>query len=69
MDAISSENIRNLVASTVRSLDTDYVAIREDTGEALLRDIDLFSQVDYYQSLVPGVVIMAIFLGTLTTGA
>ncbi len=35
----------------------------------MLRDIDLYRKVDYYQSLVPGVVIMAIFLGTLTTGA
>ena len=69
VDAISSENIRNIVKSAVKSINTDYVAIREDTGEALLRDIDLFSKVDYYQSLVPGVVIMAIFLGTLTTGA
>lgn len=69
VDAISSENIRNLVASAARSLNTDYVAVREDTGGALLRDIDLFAKVDYYQSLVPGVVIMAIFLGTLTTGA
>jgi ABC-2 type transport system permease protein len=69
VDAISSENIRSVVSSALRSISTDYVAIREYPGEALLRDIDLFSKVDYYQSLVPGVVIMAIFLGTLTTGA
>lgn len=28
-----------------------------------------YRQVDYFQSLVPGVVIMAVFLGSLTTGA
>ncbi|HUT72664.1 MAG TPA: ABC transporter permease [Desulfatiglandales bacterium] len=43
--------------------------MREKTGEVLLRDISLYQKVDYNQSLVPGVVIMAIFLGTLTTGA
>jgi ABC-2 type transport system permease protein len=32
------------------------------------RDITLYRQVDYFQSLVPGVVIMAIFLGAMTTG-
>jgi len=69
VDAISSESIRNIVNSALRSIDTDYVAVRENAGETVLRDIDLFSKVDYYQSLVPGVVIMAIFLGTLTTGA
>lgn len=42
--------------------------IREATNAVLLRDINLYAKVDYYQSLVPGVVIMAIFLGTLTTG-
>jgi ABC-2 type transport system permease protein len=45
------------------------VSIRERPDEILLRDINLYNKVDYYQSLVPGVVIMAIFLGTLTTGA
>lgn len=39
-------------------------------GEATFqRDVNLYRQVDYFQSLVPGVVIMAIFLGSLTTGA
>ena len=69
VDAISSENIRNLLISATRALNTDYVAVRENVVDVLVRDIDLFAKVDYYQSLVPGVVIMAIFLGTLTTGA
>ncbi len=50
-------------------LNSDYVSIREKTDQIFLRDIDLYRKVDYYQSLVPGVVIMAIFLGALTTGA
>jgi len=43
--------------------ETEYVAIRETYEDAQLREIDLYAKVDYYQSLVPGVVIMAIFLG------
>lgn len=68
-DGISSETIRNLVDAALKAIRTEYVPIREKTGEPLLRDINLYAKVDYYQSLVPGVVIMAIFLGTLTTGA
>jgi ABC-2 type transport system permease protein len=68
-DGISSENIRNLVSAAVKSMKTEYVAIRETYEDAQLREIDLYAKVDYYQSLVPGVVIMAIFLGTLTSGA
>ncbi len=68
-DGVSSETIRNLVNAAVGPLGPPYVPIREKTNEVLLRDINLYPKVDYYQSLVPGVVIMAIFLGTLTTGA
>jgi len=68
-DGISSETIRGLVNSALRSLNAEYVPVREKTDEVLLRDINLYPKVDYYQSLVPGVVIMAIFLGALTTGA
>ena len=68
-DAISSEAIRNTVLGALVSVNSDYVSIREKPADISLRDINLYKKVDYYQSLVPGVVIMAIFLGTLTTGA
>jgi ABC-2 type transport system permease protein len=68
-DGISSETIRNVVNGALASINPEYVSVREKTDQVLLRDIDLYRKVDYYQSLVPGVVIMAIFLGTLTTGA
>ncbi len=68
-DGISAEAIRNAVNGALKSINPDYVSIREKTDEIFLRDVDLYRKVDYYQSLVPGVVIMAIFLGTLTTGA
>lgn len=68
-DGISAEAIRIAVKGALSSLNTDYVPIREKPDEVFLRDVDLYRKVDYYQSLVPGVVIMAIFMGTLTTGA
>jgi ABC-2 type transport system permease protein len=68
-DAISAETIRNVVNGALMSISSNYVPIRERTDQAYLRSANLYRQVDYYQSLVPGVVIMAIFLGTLTTGA
>jgi len=68
-DGISTETIRNIVQGALQATQSDYVPVREKKGEVLLRDINLYRKVDYNQSLVPGVVIMAIFLGTLTTGA
>jgi ABC-2 type transport system permease protein len=68
-DGISSETIRSVVMGALGAANVDYISIREKTDQTLLREINLYKNVDYYQSLVPGVVIMAIFLGTLTTGA
>ncbi|MDA8241417.1 MAG: ABC transporter permease [Nitrospiraceae bacterium] len=68
-DGISAETIRNLVSAALGPIHDEYVPIREKTTGVLIRDVNLYPKVDYYQSLVPGVVIMAIFLGTLTTGA
>lgn len=72
-DGISSETIKNVVESAIRpikqAVKSEYISIRERAGEAALRGIELYPKIDYYQSLVPGVVIMAIFLGAMTTGA
>ncbi|MBI5057690.1 MAG: ABC transporter permease [Nitrospirae bacterium] len=67
-DNISAETIRNAVGGTMKFIRQQYVPVRERPGEIYTRNIDLYSLVDYYQSLVPGVVIMAIFLGTMTAG-
>jgi len=63
-----AETIRNLLSAALLSIRSEYVPIRDKAGEVQLRDINLYPKVDYYQSLVPGVIIMAIFLGTLTSG-
>ncbi len=68
-DGISSGTISRIVNSALQAMNSDYVPVREKGNGVYLRDTDLYRKVDYYQSLVPGVVIMAIFLGTLTTGA
>ena len=68
-DAISTATIRELMASAFASINVEYYPLRENPADSYLRDVDLYRKVDYDQSLVPGVLIMAIFLGTLTTGA
>jgi len=68
-DAISAGSIQAAVDGALQSVGRDYVPIREPGDKTYLRDINLYRQIDYFQSLVPGVVIMAVFLGSLTTGA
>lgn len=68
-DSISSVTIRETIRGAFNFLNVEYLPVRESPRESYLRDVDLYRKLDYDQSLVPGVVIMAIFLGTLTTGA
>jgi ABC-2 type transport system permease protein len=68
-DAISTNSIQAAVNGALHAVGQDYVAIREHGGETYQREVNLYRQIDYFQSLVPGVVIMAVFLGSLTTGA
>ncbi len=55
--------------SATASIDVKFIPVREKNNQVILRNIELYRKVDYDQSLIPGVVIMAIFLGTITTGA
>lgn len=68
-DIISADTLRAAIQGAVNAIPEEHVAIRESNVMVHLRDINLYPKVDYFQSLVPGVVIMAIFLGALTTGA
>jgi len=68
-DSISAETLRGAVSGALHAVKQEYVSIREAATNTYQRDVNLYRQVDYFQSLVPGVVIMAIFLGSLTTGA
>jgi len=67
-DGISAQAISGVVQGAIGALHAGYVSIREPADTIHLRDTNLYRNIDYYQSLVPGVVVMAIFLGTLTTG-
>lgn len=67
-DSISAESVRGAVEGALRAIREEYVPIREKGNATYLRGIDLYGRVDYDQSLIPGVIIMAIFLSTMTTG-
>lgn len=67
-DSISTEAVRGAIEGALRHMGDEYVPIRERQEAIYLRGVDLYGKVDYDQSLIPGVVIMAIFLAAMTTG-
>jgi len=67
-DAISAQTLTGVVRGALSAIGEDFEPNRERADQTHFRNVDLYRQVDYFQSLVPGVVIMAIFLGAMTTG-
>lgn len=67
-DQISSGTLNDAVAQAVSSVNVPFVAIRPDRSQVNTRRVELYRLVDYDQTLVPGVVVMAMFMGTMITG-
>ncbi len=67
-ETIAADTIEGLVASTLPGLKTEFVPVRSADRGLFLRAVNIYRKIDYDQSLIPGVVIMAIFLGAMTTG-
>lgn len=69
VESISSKSVFASVQGALPRFKTDFVPVRSDRSRISVREVDLYRQIDYDQTLIPGVVIMAIFLGAMTTGA
>ncbi|MBI5469482.1 MAG: ABC transporter permease [Deltaproteobacteria bacterium] len=68
-ESISAGNIQAAMKSAIPELKREFIPVREERGVAHLHNVELYRKVDYDQTLIPGIVIMAIFLGAMTTGA
>lgn len=68
-DSISANSISGVVSRATAYLKTEYTAVRPDRSKPQLRPIELYKKIDYDASLVPGIIVMAIFMGTTFTGA
>ena len=68
-ETISARTLRAIIVSAMASIESEFIPVRERDERVIVRDIELYKRVDYDQTLIPGVIIMAIFLGAMTTGA
>ena len=67
-ESISANSIRMAISGALAEIGNEFISVREERTKTKLREIELYRKVDYDQTLIPGVVIMAIFLGAMTTG-
>jgi len=69
IDLISSSTVEGVLQDAVNSLRSGFVTARQVKLNALLlRPTAMFPQLDYDRSLIPGVIVMALFMGSLTSG-
>ncbi|HKV53844.1 MAG TPA: ABC transporter permease [Candidatus Binataceae bacterium] len=69
VDSISSVDLQGLVAQAVSVIRNGFVTAREPKlDQIVVRPSNLFGTVDYDRSLIPGVIVMALFMGSMTSG-
>jgi ABC-2 type transport system permease protein len=69
VDTVSAATLQGLLSQATGSLKQGYVTAREPKlDQVVLRPSNLFTTVDYDRSLIPGVIVMARFMGSLTSG-
>ncbi len=68
-DAVSAATLQQSITEAFSYLRIDAISIRPNRHEPQLRQLELYRKLDYDASIVPGAIVMAIFMGTMTTGA
>jgi ABC-2 type transport system permease protein len=69
VDTISAATLTGVLGQATDVIRTSYVTAREPKlNQIVLRPSNLFTTVDYDRSLLPGVIVMAMFMGSLTSG-
>jgi ABC-2 type transport system permease protein len=69
VDTVSAGTLEAVLESTAATLRIDFVTAREPKlHEVVLRPAELFTTVDYDRSLIPGVIVMSLFMGSLMSG-
>jgi ABC-2 type transport system permease protein len=69
VDAIAATAIEGAVQSALPAIDQPLVRFEQHLGPAEIRPQEIYPRVDYDTSLVPGVVVMSLFIGSMLSGA
>jgi len=69
VDVVSARTLEGVLGAAVQSIQVEFVSARRPQLDlVLLRPVELYRTVDYDASLIPGVIVMALFMGSLTSG-
>jgi ABC-2 type transport system permease protein len=69
VDVVSARTLEAVLDAAIASVQEEFVSARRpQLHVTLLRPVELYRTVDYDASLIPGVIVMALFMGSLTSG-
>src|SRR3984893_6838090 len=69
VDSVSAGTLEAVFQQAAATLPTDFVTAREPKlHQIVMRSSELFTTVDYDRSLIPGVIVMSLFMGSLMSG-
>lgn len=69
VDVVASDTLQAVLQQATGTIHTEFVSARQPKLHlVVLRPTELYKTVDYDSSLIPGVIVMALFMGSLTSG-
>jgi ABC-2 type transport system permease protein len=69
VDAVAASAIEGAVQGALPAIEQPLVRFERHLGRAEIRPQEIYPRVDYDTSLVPGVVVMSLFIGSMLSGA
>jgi ABC-2 type transport system permease protein len=69
VDSVAAQTVQAAMTAALASLREPTVRLERTLGQPELRPAELYPKVDYDTSLIPGVVVLSIFMGSMMTGA
>lgn len=69
VDAVAAASIEGAVQAALPALEQPIVRFEQHLGRAEIRPQEIYPRVDYDASLIPGVVVMSLFMGSMLSGA
>jgi ABC-2 type transport system permease protein len=69
VDSVASSTMEIAVRASLSAIHQPLARFEEHLGGPEIRAMELYPRVDYDSSLIPGVVVLSIFMGSMITGA
>jgi ABC-2 type transport system permease protein len=68
INIFSADSLYNGIRGALSGFPQEYIPIRQELAQVEVQEENLYPVIDYDQFIIPGIIIMGVFLGSITTG-